>query len=262
MESQRSIEAMILTYHAVERDASPLAVSPALFREHVDRIAASGLPVLTVSQLAEQLRRRSLGRAVAITFDDGFASVVEDALPLLRERGLPATIFCVASRLGDWSDWPTDRAPGRRRRLADAAQLAAAAHDGFEIGAHGLTHRPLVTEDEELLWHELEGGREALEVAVGAQIRAFAYPYGASSGTARALVGSVYGAACTTELRAVRPDDSPHALPRIDAHYLRRPALLSRALEGSLDLYLRARRLGAVARRRFRPDYRLVGAAR
>jgi hypothetical protein len=38
--------------------------------------------------------------------------------------------------------------------------------------------------------------------------------------------------------------------------------LLSRALDGSLDRYLRARRLGAVARRRLRPDYRLAGAER
>ena len=37
---------------------------------------------------------------VRITFDDGNASDVEQALPALRERGLTATFFVVAGRLG------------------------------------------------------------------------------------------------------------------------------------------------------------------
>ena len=262
MESQQSADALILTYHAVERDNSPLAVDPARFRAHVERIAASGRAVLTISELAEQLRAHRLEPAVAITFDDGFSSVFEHALPVLREHGLTATVFCVASRLGEWNDWPTDREGTPRRRLADAAQLDQAHAEGFEIGAHGLNHVPLVTDDEETLWHELEGGRSALEVVVGGPIRSFAYPYGVYSRTAHTLTASIYAAACTTDLRRVGRDDTPRALPRVDAHYVSDPALLSRALGGSLDLYFRARSLGARVRRRIRPDYRLTEAPR
>ena len=262
MESQLSADALILTYHAVEEDRSPLAVDPALFRTHVERVAASGRAVLTISELSEQLLGHRLEPAVAITFDDGFTSVFEQALPVLREHGLTATVFCVASGLGEWNDWPTDREGTPRRRLADAAQLEQAHAEGFEIGAHGLTHMPLVTEDEELLWHELEGARSALEVVAGGPIRSFAYPYGVYSPVAHALTASIYAAACTTELRMVGPDETPRALPRVDAHYVGNPALLSRALDGSLDLYLRARSVGARVRRRIRPDYRLTEAPR
>ena len=43
-----------------------------------------------------------VGRSdVRITFDDGNASDLEQALPGLRQRGLTATFFVVAGRLGD-----------------------------------------------------------------------------------------------------------------------------------------------------------------
>jgi hypothetical protein len=53
----------------------------------------------------------------------------------------------------------------------------------------------------------------------------------------------------------VRPGDDPHGIPRVDIHYLRRTELLRRALDGGLDAYLSARRLGARVRRLVRADY-------
>jgi hypothetical protein len=52
----------------------------------------------------------------------------------------------------------------------------------------------------------------------------------------------------------VRPASDVHALARVDAHYLRDPELLSRALRGSAGLYLAARRVAAGARRLLRRD--------
>jgi peptidoglycan/xylan/chitin deacetylase (PgdA/CDA1 family) len=84
--------ALILTYHAVERGPAPLCVDPGLFREHLDVLAGAGAAVLTVSQVAEAVRGGALPeRAVAITFDDGFAGVAEHAAEALAERGMRAT---------------------------------------------------------------------------------------------------------------------------------------------------------------------------
>src|SRR5204862_10841 len=76
---------------------------------------------------------------VAITFDDGFASVARTAWPLLAERGLTATVFCVAGYLGGANDWPTQATGAPRLPLADAASLTALAAEGVELGAHGST---------------------------------------------------------------------------------------------------------------------------
>lgn len=256
--------ALVLTYHAVERGPAPLCVDTDLFREHLDVIAAADVQPMTVLELATALGEGGLDEpAVTITFDDGFASVAENAAPLLAERGLPATVFCVAGHLGGTSGWRTARAGGFRGRLATAAQLAELTAAGVEIGSHGMEHDPLVTTAEPNLRREIVDSQAVLEQAVGTPVRSFAYPYGARpSPPAQRLVAQTYAAACTTELGAVGSPVNVLALPRVDVHYLRSPELLERALAGSLDLYLRARRIGARARRLLRKDYASARPAR
>lgn len=249
--------ALILTYHAVEAGPAPLCIEPGLFAAHLDCLAAVGAQTLTISELADCLRAGELPeRAVAITFDDGFASVAERAAPLLRERGMVATVFCVSGHVGGVNDWPTQPPRAPRRPLASAGQLVALSRAGVEIAAHGVSHLPLGTASAAELRREVIDGRAALERVVGGPVRTFAYPYGARPSPRReAVVRGEYEAACTTALALVRPGTDPFALPRVDAHYVRRPALLRRAVHGSLDHYLRVRRATARARRMINQDY-------
>jgi peptidoglycan/xylan/chitin deacetylase (PgdA/CDA1 family) len=56
--------------------------------------------VLPLEELAERARSRKLPRnAVAVTFDDGYRDNYTNAFPLLRELGLPATIFLTTDAL-------------------------------------------------------------------------------------------------------------------------------------------------------------------
>lgn len=248
---------IVLTYHEISSAPGALAIDPELFAAHLDGLLEAGATFLTVTELATHLRAGTLpDPAVAITFDDGACSVAEEAAPLLAERGLPATAFVVAGRLGGESDWPSARREAPRLRLMDAPALAELAAHGFEIGSHGMDHTPLVEHYDTLLRQEVVDSRLVLEQAVGVPVSSFAYPYGAGpSAAARRLVASTYEAACTTVLAEVRAGCDVHALPRVDAHYLRRPALLRRAVRGSLDPYLRVREFGAGARRRLVKDY-------
>jgi peptidoglycan/xylan/chitin deacetylase (PgdA/CDA1 family) len=253
--------ALILTYHAIEAEPGPLCVAPELFREQLDEIVDSSARVVTISQLADMLRARALDEPiVSITFDDGFASVAETAAPLLAERGLTATVFCVAGHLGGRNDWPSARRGGFEARLADGAAVAELAQQGFEIGSHGSRHEPLVQDDELIVRREVVESQLRLEQVAGASVRAFAYPYGAPPSSAAArLVAETYGAACTTVLGPVTVASEIHFLPRVDVHYVRQAKLFEKALSGSLDLYLRARGIGARARRVLRKDYAVSG---
>lgn len=248
---------LILTYHAVEDGPAPLCVDPKLFAEHVAVIAASGAKTLTVSELAAALRARNMpDHAVAITFDDGCASVVDQAAPILREHGIRATVFCVAGRLGGANDWPTQAAWAPRLRLATADALATLVGDGWEIGSHGVEHSPLANAGGDVARREVAESRQQLEQRVGAPVPSFAWPYGVRpSDAATALIAETYEAACAGGLAVVSADADPFALPRVDAHYLRNPALLRWALAGRLDLYLRARAAGARVRRLAARDY-------
>ena len=249
---------LILTYHAIEEGASPLCVSPQLFGEHLDAIAAAGGRCSTVADLARGLRAGDVdARTVAITFDDGFESTFEVAVPMLLERGLTATVFCVSGHLGGVSDWATQRPGTIHRPLAGPPALAQASAAGIEIASHGVRHEPLGAVPERIVERELRESREQLEQVISRKVESFAYPYGSlPDRTGLRRVAELYLAACTTRLGRAGSAD-PYRLPRVDSHYLRRPALLQRAAEASLGPYLGLRSAGARLRRRVASDYSL-----
>lgn len=251
---------LIITYHAVEAGPPPLWIDPCRFRAQLDCLRDSRVQMLTVGELAAALvEHRVPDRAVAITFDDGMRSVVDQAAPLLLERGMRATIYCVAGRLGLDNSWPSQPARTPRCALADAGSLSELAAAGFEIGSHGMTHLPLHGASPAQLRHEIVDSRHQLEQLVGAPVSSFAYPYGAlPQAEGRALVRSAYSAACAARPAYVGFSEDLFALPRVDIHYLRHPILLSRAARGSSMTYIRMRRDASRIRRSVRKDYALA----
>lgn len=252
-----SARALVLTYHAIEAGPPPLFVEPALFREHLDAIAEAPVRAVSLDRLGEELAAGGPREpSVAVTFDDGFASVVEQAAPMLIERGIPATIFCVTGHLGGLNDWATEPASSPRRPLASAAALADVVAGGLiRPGSHGMTHLPLALADPAAAEREIVGSRSALEDALGAPVDWFALPASAPPGAgARALIERTYAGAAGGGNRPAGAGSDRWAVPRADAHYLRRPSLLRRALEGD-DLYLALRRAAARARRLVARDY-------
>ncbi len=241
------MSALVLTYHAVGTGPAPLFVEPELLREQLDAVVASGARSLTVSELAGVLGGGAVPEhAVALTFDDGAASVASVAAPLLAERGLRATVFCVAGSLGGSNDWGGRHQAGARFPLVTASELGELARAGIEIGSHGVEHLSLRSATDDVARREIVESKERLEQALGVPVRSFAYPYGVVG--AEKLVGETYAAACTTELTHTSAATDPLAIPRVDVHYLRNRARFRDALAGRSG-YLRARRVGARARR-------------
>lgn len=98
-------------YHrvaAVSRDPWQLAVTPAHFAQHLQVIRQYGRP-MTCRDLGRALSTgHAPGRAIAVTFDDGYADNLLHARPLLERHDVPATIFiaagCVGRPEGFWWD--------------------------------------------------------------------------------------------------------------------------------------------------------------
>jgi peptidoglycan/xylan/chitin deacetylase (PgdA/CDA1 family) len=248
---------LILTYHGVGDAGWPLEISREIFTAHLDALAESGAETMTVSEVAAAIRAERLPeRGVAVTFDDGFRSVARNAAPILAERGLRATIFCVAAHIGGRSDWASRREGSETTLLADEAELRELVAAGFEIGSHGATHAPLVNGGTRFLEEEIVESRSALETALGTQVCSFALPYGATAcAEAQSLLASTYTAVCTTRPAVVNDATDPLALPRVDANFARSSSRVRQLLHGSGRTYLRARGAGARARRLLVADY-------
>ena len=94
---------LILTYHRIADVASDpwrLAVSPRHFAEQLDVLRNYG--VMRLPQMVSWLESRSLPRrAIALTFDDGYADALTDARPLLEKFECPATVFVISGGLGE-----------------------------------------------------------------------------------------------------------------------------------------------------------------
>lgn len=92
---------VVLLYHRVSSDEGPdyPPLDPEVFQEHLDLL--SGLfDVLPLSEFVERLAAgRALQGCCALTFDDGYADFLTDALPAITERGLPVTHFLVVDSL-------------------------------------------------------------------------------------------------------------------------------------------------------------------
>ena len=252
-----SDQALILTYHGVEAGPGPLWIEPARFRAHLDCLEEQGARLLTLSQLVDGLTDAGVPeRAVAITFDDGMLSVVQEAAPLLVERGMSATIFCVAGRLGQDNAWGSNPQTTLRRSLAGARALSELAAVGFEIGSHGMQHAPLHAVSGAELTREIVDSKAALEQQIGAPVSSFAYPYGVAPREAgSALIRSTYRSACCASPAYARAGADVFELPRVDIHYLRRAAMLARAAQGSLQTYIGLRRGAGRIRRYAVKDY-------
>ena len=94
---------LVLLYHriaALDFDPQRLAVTPRHFAEHLEILKACCHP-MPLRELVEGARGGTLpDRAVAITFDDGYADALEAGKPALERCGVSATAFLATAYLG------------------------------------------------------------------------------------------------------------------------------------------------------------------
>jgi peptidoglycan/xylan/chitin deacetylase (PgdA/CDA1 family) len=101
-------KALIVMYHRFTEDEDGRAISAHAFREQLDYLSAryNLVPLSFIGDLLARGKSLPPGLA-AITIDDGYRDAYEVAFPLLRERGIPATLFVVTDfvDLKTWI-WP------------------------------------------------------------------------------------------------------------------------------------------------------------
>lgn len=124
----------VLTYHAVEsvRGTNPLLgaklhnVTPDALARQLELLSAH-FQVLPIDELAERARAgRSLSGLAAVTFDDGYRSVIDHGVPVLEALEVPATLFVTTAVLRGRVMWRDKIRFALDQGLGDALCMFAA----------------------------------------------------------------------------------------------------------------------------------------
>ena len=160
-------------------------------------------------------------RSALVTFDDGYRSLLERGLPVLRELGCPAVVFVPAAFVGGVNAF--DRGLSEPLEpLCSWDELRELQAAGVSVQSHSFEHLRLSEVNAELMRAELGRSKQVLEEGLGSPVEMFAFPYG-DGGADRAAVEDAlerlgYGAACLY-------GGGPVALPVVERYRLSRLAV-------------------------------------
>lgn len=204
----------VLMYHRVaplsDKDARnrlvrSLTTQPEVFDQHMRYLVETGYTFVSTEQIADAVAHHQPlpVRAVAITFDDGYACLYWYAYPILRRYRIPATVFMVTGKIG-----ATDHLSWER--------LLEMRDGGILIESHTVRHADLATSPPDLLERELADSRSTLEEGLGCGLTSIAYPAGScDSHVVMRVMANGYSAGWMKSGGPVRPSDNAYLLPRI-----------------------------------------------
>ncbi len=209
-----------LLYHKIGRPPRGARVpgqyvSPGLFRRHLAYLKGHGYQGISLPEVVRpDCPLPPL--PVAITFDDGYRCLYEEAFPALAEVGFGALVFLVAGAFGGANTW--EQAVGDvAEPLLDLGRIREMQQAGIQFGSHTMGHPRLTELPPDAARREILESRSRIEDLLQTPCRAFAYPYGDWDAPVRQFVAEAgYEVACTTRRAAARRTDDPLALPRIN----------------------------------------------
>ncbi|MEP9410710.1 MAG: glycosyltransferase [Candidatus Brocadia sp.] len=211
----------ILMYHRIAPTGLPetarYRVTPELFEEQLRFLRDTGYYSAGLEdwRAAMEKKRPLPGRAVMITFDDGYADFLTYAWPLLKRYGFSATVFLVADCIGGTNSW--DSAYGEEIPLLGWKDILKLRNEGVYFGSHSVSHPFLTSLSPEKIVREGARSRAILEDKLGVTVDAFAYPYGDVDPVVQHLIGAcgyIFGLSCRADLCSYH--DPLLALPRFE----------------------------------------------
>jgi len=185
VQERRTAKVQILVYHHVSQSDPEgssglrrLTVTADVFAPQMQYLQDNGYHVITFADLADYFEhgKELPTLPVIISFDDGWETQFEYALPSLEKYHYPATFFVVTNYIGH---------PG----FISWSQLQTLITDGMRIGSHTRSHPRLTKiKDAERLWDQIYNSKAILESQLETPVEEFAYPYGSYNSKAAAAV--------------------------------------------------------------------------
>jgi len=225
---------VIFTVHSIAPARSDMAISVTRFREQMEGVLAAGYRALTIDQVLAVLSSKAgpCDPAFALTFDDGYRSVLTDALPVLEALQIPATVFLTTGFLDrrvspPWQSADTNLQAEYKNQTEFFQPLnwdearSLARHPLIRIGGHTDTHPLLGLLTADAVREELRQSNAIIREQLGIETSLFAYPFGVrrygaySKRTEQLLHDTGYVCSMTSEISRARVGTGPWQIPRI-----------------------------------------------
>jgi len=238
--------ASLLIYHRIGGGTpDELDLPTAAFARQLD--ALEGHDVVALDTALDRLDEGDTRPTVVLTFDDGFDDVHANAWPLLRERGLPFTVYLASGFVGETMVWEGSTAKGRAGRGMTWEQLGELVASGLcTVGNHTHGHvRPEVLGEA-----ELDRCTEAVEDHLGVTPRHFTYPWGIPVPPMEDALRARFRSASTGRLGRNVPETDRMRLARVPVRQSDPIEFFGAKLSGGLGperAYATAVRLGKAA---------------
>jgi glycosyltransferase involved in cell wall biosynthesis/peptidoglycan/xylan/chitin deacetylase (PgdA/CDA1 family) len=202
-----------------------------LFGRCIRWLTKYGYTFISANELLEILHRGKVPPrgAVWLSFDDGCKELLENVLPLVRQRKIPVTLFIPSGIVeGDglfpWlhdkrsKEMPDRNASARnsgRDSITVAEMRQVAGWPEVTIGSHTVSHAVTTNLNGERARLEFGESKRTLESWIHADVRCFAYPEGRFDGREREFLAEFdYGLAATTENSFITRETNPYLVPR------------------------------------------------
>ncbi|TKJ42035.1 hypothetical protein CEE36_07365 [candidate division TA06 bacterium B3_TA06] len=167
----------VLIYHRIAPDADEAyddllyTVNESAFAEQMRYLGGGGVDVWGIGEIEAYFngRLKLKRRTVAVTFDDGFQSLLTRGLPILKRNKVPAILFA--------SPYPYKHLfEDKADPILSPAELRELSQNGVSVQSHTLTHRPLSELRDEEVVAEFRYSKLELEHITGEEVISLGIP--------------------------------------------------------------------------------------
>ncbi|KAA3606509.1 MAG: polysaccharide deacetylase family protein [Calditrichaeota bacterium] len=153
----------ILNYHKVmdNFEWGLTRVNLKQFENHCKYLSENGFESLTFEEFSKN-KISNEDKKFAITFDDGYESVYENAFPILKKYGFKATVFVITNFINKENLWDVNIGWKKFKHLSEKQILELDA-SGWEIASHTCNHKSLSHLNDKDLKSELQDSKQRLE---------------------------------------------------------------------------------------------------
>lgn len=200
----------VLNYHSISNEGTMVDVSTKNFKKQINFLK-SNFNFISLNQVVDHMEGKILLKkpSVALTFDDGYADLVDNLVPLLLKENIPAAVFVLSDpKKADRTELANNK------KIISIKQVLKLKNIGWIIGSHGATHACLL--DKTNLEKEIKQSKKKLENVLHSNIKYFAYPKGLyNQRVLKKVKLAGFKAAFTTSPGFIFKRTNRHKIPRL-----------------------------------------------